>query len=69
MHVSGHKHHIAYLSLWKTKQLLAFSEEGKQRLVSIPVHALLFHLAADFDKRKKQKWSDVFPLKINSHPS
>lgn len=69
MHVNGHKCHIAYLALWNTKQLLAFNEEEKQSSVSIPVHTLLFHLAADFGKRKKQNWSDVFPLKINPHPS
>lgn len=69
MHVSGHNHHIAHPSLWNTKQLPAFSEEEKQRSVSIPVHILLFHLAADFGKRKKQNWPDVFPLKTNPHPS
>lgn len=53
MHVNGHKCHIAYLALWNTKQLPAFNGEEKQSSVSIPLHNLLFHLAADFGKKKQ----------------
>lgn len=46
-------HHIACLSLWSPRQLLDFSEEGKQRSVSIPVHIFFISLSSWFYKKKE----------------
>lgn len=67
MHVNGQKCHIAYLVPWNTKQLLTFSKAAEQSPISIPVHSLRVHVAADFLCRKKEQARLMLFLPRSSH--